>query len=168
MARKISKNLQGNLKNHVSPGGSWKKTDPAVGFAPEFCAECNGRELLSSHGGPFREKTDLDHKKCKKLTLIQKMSSSQSCSHRNSVRNAPIESSTALAGTLFVTISMFMSRGPTPIPKMPLSQSRSHRNSVQNAPIESSIALTAILFVNISLLCNGLRSSASNARVLTF
>ena len=32
------------------------------------------------------------------------MSSSQSCSHRNSVQNAPIESSTALTATLFVNI----------------------------------------------------------------
>ena len=40
--------------------------------------------------------------KCKKLTPIQKMSSSQSCSHRNSVQNAPIEKFTALTVTLFV------------------------------------------------------------------
>ena len=32
----------------------------------------------------------------------KKMSSSQSCSHRNSVQNAPVESSTALTATLFV------------------------------------------------------------------
>ena len=41
---------------------------------------------------------------CKKLTPIQKMSSSQSCSHRNSVQNAPIEKFTALTATLFVTL----------------------------------------------------------------
>ena len=39
------------------------------------------------------------------------MSSSQSCSHRNSVQNAPIEKFTALLGTTFVNISVFMSRG---------------------------------------------------------
>ena len=42
---------------------------------------------------------------------IQKMLLSLSCSHRNSVQNAPIESSTALVGTTFVTISVFMSSG---------------------------------------------------------
>ena len=45
---------------------------------------------------------------------IQKVSLSQSCAHRNSVQNAPIESSTALTGTTFVTISVFMSRGHFP------------------------------------------------------
>ena len=40
-----------------------------------------------------------------------KTSPSQSCSHRNSVQNAPIESSTALTATLFVNISLFMSLG---------------------------------------------------------
>ena len=41
-------------------------------------------------------------KKCKKLTPIQKMSSSQSCSHQKSLQNAPIEKFTALTVTLFV------------------------------------------------------------------
>ena len=45
--------------------------------------------------------------KIKILTPIQKMSSSQSCSHRNSVQNAPVESSTALTATLFVKIPKF-------------------------------------------------------------
>ena len=45
-----------------------------------------------------------------RLWQTQNMASSQSCSRRNSVQNAPIESSTALTGTIFVTISMFMSR----------------------------------------------------------
>ena len=57
--KQSTKNLQGNLKNQVSPGGSWKKADPAVGFAPKFCAECNGRELNSSHGNDFCELFDL-------------------------------------------------------------------------------------------------------------
>ena len=82
--------------------------------------------------------------KCKKLTPIQKMSSSQSCSHRNSVQNAPIESSTALTATLFVKNLKF---DPDPKKCWPASQSCSHRNSVQNAPVEGSTALTATLFV---------------------
>ena len=45
--------------------------------------------------------------KCKKLTPIPKMSSSQTCSQRNSVQNAPVESSTALTATLFVKIPKF-------------------------------------------------------------
>ena len=43
---------------------------------------------------------------------IQKMPSSQRCSHRNSMQNVPIESSTAFTGTTLVTISMFMSWSP--------------------------------------------------------
>ena len=73
-------------------------------FAPKFCAECTGRDLHSSHGDPFREKSKIRPRS-------NKMSSSQSCSHRNSVQNAPIESSTALAATLFVNISLFKSLG---------------------------------------------------------
>ena len=38
----------------------------------------------------------------KKFAPIQKVSPSQSCSHRNSVQNGPIEGSTALMATLFV------------------------------------------------------------------
>ena len=37
-------------------------------------------------------------------TPISKMSSSQSCSHRNSVQNGPIEKFTALTGTIFVNM----------------------------------------------------------------
>ena len=73
-------------------------------------------------------------------TPIQKMSSSQSCSHRNSVQNAPIESSTALTATLFVKNPKF-----DPDRKMSSSQSCSHRNSAQNGQIERSTALTATL-----------------------
>ena len=43
--------------------------------------------------------------------VFQKMLSSQKRSHRNSVQNGPIEKFTALTGTIFVSISMFMSRG---------------------------------------------------------
>ena len=39
---------------------------------------------------------------------IRKTPMSQSCSHRNSVQNAPIESSTALTATRFVNISDFV------------------------------------------------------------
>ncbi len=39
------------------------------------------------------------------------MSSSQSCSHRHSVQNGQIESSTALTATLFANISLLMSLG---------------------------------------------------------
>ena len=42
----------------------------------------------------------------------QKMPSSRKCSHRNSVQNGPIDSFTALMGTIFVAISVFMSRAP--------------------------------------------------------
>ena len=95
-----SKNLPGNLKNQVFPGRSWKKNDPAVGFAPKFCAECNGRELHGSHGDHFREKSQIRPRS-------KRMSSSRSCSQRNSVQNAPIESSTALTATLFVNFSIY-------------------------------------------------------------
>ena len=41
----------------------------------------------------------------------QKMSSSKKRSHRNSGQNGPVERSTALTGTIFVNISVFVSRG---------------------------------------------------------
>ena len=41
----------------------------------------------------------------------KKTPSSQKRSHRNSGQNRPIERSTALTGTMFVTISVFVSRG---------------------------------------------------------
>ena len=43
----------------------------------------------------------------KKFALIQKVSPSQSCSHRNSVQNGPVDKFTALMATLFVNISVF-------------------------------------------------------------
>ena len=130
------------MKNQVSLGGSWTNTDPAVGFAPKFCAECNGRELLSSHGDPFHEKYQIRSRSKKNVVIAKlfapkfcaectgrelhsshgdpfrekpkirprskKMSSSHSCSHRNSVQNAPVESSTALTATLFVNFLIFV------------------------------------------------------------
>ena len=84
----------------------------------------------------------------------QKMPSSRKCSHRNSVQNGPIDSFTALMGTIFVAISVFMSRAPKvdPDPKKTSSpQSCSRRNSVQNAPINSFTALTGTIFVAISV-----------------
>ena len=42
----------------------------------------------------------------------QKMPSSRKCLHQNSVQNGPIDSFTALMGTIFVAISVFMSRAP--------------------------------------------------------
>ena len=44
--------------------------------------------------------------------IFQEAASSQKCLHRNSVQNGPLERSTALTGATFVTISVFMSRGP--------------------------------------------------------
>ena len=46
--------------------------------------------------------------------LSRKMPSSRKCSHRNSVQNGPtpIDSFTALMGTISVAISVFMSRAP--------------------------------------------------------
>ena len=41
---------------------------------------------------------------------LKKKSSSQKCSHQNSVQNAPIGIFTALMGTIFVTVSVFMSQ----------------------------------------------------------
>ena len=60
------------------------------------------------------------------MTPIPKTASLQKRSQRNSVQNGPIERSTALTGTIFVTISVFMSRGPKvdPDPK----KSRHHKN----------------------------------------
>ena len=64
-------------------------------FAPNLCAECIDRELHSSHGDPFRENQKI-------WPRPKKISSLQSCSHRNSVQHGQIESSTALTATLFV------------------------------------------------------------------
>ena len=88
----------------------------------------------------------------------QKVALSQKRSHRNSVQNGPIERSTALTGTIFVTISVFMSQSPVSGPKswprsrkMSSSQSCSHRNSVQNGPVDKFTALTGTTFVTISV-----------------
>ena len=75
------------------------------------------------------EKLNRRFESLKLSTPIQSMSSSQSCSHQNSVQNAPIESSTALTGTTFVTISVFMSRGHFPAP---FGQKRTIRNVLKN------------------------------------
>ena len=45
---------------------------------------------------------------------FKKMGSSQSCSHRSSAQNGPVDKFTALTGTTFVTISVFMPRGHFP------------------------------------------------------
>ena len=55
---------------------------------------------------------EIDRKSSKKWSRSQKTSSSQSCSHRNSVQNGPIDKFAALTGPIFVTISVFMSQGP--------------------------------------------------------
>ena len=85
--------------------------------------------------------------------IPQEAASSQKHSHRNSVQNGPIEKFTALRATIFVTISVFMSRGnfSTPIPKTSSSQSCSHRISVQNGPVDKFTALTGTTFVTISV-----------------
>ena len=83
-------------------------------FAPKFCAEWSDREVHSSHGDHFRDNVRVYVSEpcfgAQKLTPSQKMSSSKSCSHRNSVQNGPIERSTALTGTTSLTISVFMPR----------------------------------------------------------
>ena len=45
-----------------------------------------------------------------KMIIFFKTASSQKRSRRNSGQNRPIERSTALTGTIFVTVSVFMSR----------------------------------------------------------
>ena len=79
-------------------------------FALEFCAEWSNREVHSSHGYHFLDNFFVYvSEPCfgtQKLTPSRKMSSSKRCSHRNSVQNGPIERSTALTGTTFVTISV--------------------------------------------------------------
>ena len=125
----------------------WKLRPGTVRHGTDFEPERNGTVRNGTNFDPERnglERTGL-RRKIKILTPIQKMSSSQSCSHRNSVQNGQIESSTALTATLFVKKSKF-DHSPK---KMSSSQSCSHRNSVQNAPVESSTALTATLFVKI-------------------
>ena len=78
---------------------------------------------MISYFGSFFFILEESHETGRKLQIsrpqLQKMSSSQSCSHRNSVQNAPIDKLTALTGTTFVTISVFISRGQklTPITK---------------------------------------------------
>ena len=47
-----------------------------------------------------------------KMAFFFKTASSQKRSRRNSGQNRPIERSTALTGTIFVAISVFMSWGP--------------------------------------------------------
>ena len=66
------------MKNQVFPSGSWKKNDPAVGFAPKFRAECNGRELHSSHGDPFRKKSKI-RPRSKKNVVIAKLFAPKFC-----------------------------------------------------------------------------------------
>ena len=55
LIRNLTKSWRETWKIAFPLSGSWKKNDLAVGFAPKFCAECNGRELLGSHGDHFRE-----------------------------------------------------------------------------------------------------------------
>ena len=87
----------------------WKLRPGTVRHGTDFDPERNGTVRNGTNFDPERnglERTGL-RRKIKILTPIQKMSSSQSCSHRNSVQNAPVESSTALTATLFVKIPKF-------------------------------------------------------------
>ena len=68
-----------------------------------FGTERNGTDFCSGRSGTEPNP--------QMSTPIQKMASSQKRSHRNSGQNRPIERSTALTGTIFVTISVFRSRG---------------------------------------------------------
>ena len=76
-------------------GREWNGTD--------FFSERNGTDFCSGRSGTEPNP--------QMSTPIQKMASSQTRSHRNSGQNRPIERSTALTGTIFVTISVFRSRG---------------------------------------------------------
>ena len=76
-------------------GREWNGTD--------FFSERNGTDFCSGRSGTEPNP--------QMSTPIQKMASSQKRSHRNSGQNRPIERSTALTGTIFMTISVFGSRG---------------------------------------------------------
>ena len=60
-------------------------------------------------------------------SIPRKRTSSQKRSHRNSGQNRPIERSTAPTGTIFVTFSVFMSRGPKVDPD--LKKHRHHKHA---------------------------------------
>ena len=74
---------------------------------------------------------------------IRKTSLPQKRSHRNSVQNGPIERSTALTGTIFVTISVFMSQGPKVEPNLPpstvlyLKKRRRRKNVCTEIPVRT-------------------------------
>ena len=76
-------------------GREWNGTD--------FFSERNGTDFCSGRSGTEPNP--------QMSTPIQTMVSSQKRSHRNSGQNRPIERSTALMGTIFMTISVFKSRG---------------------------------------------------------
>ena len=88
----------------------------------DFFSERNGTERIfvldgAERNGTERNGTDFCSGRSgtepnpQMSTPIQKTASSQKRSHRNSGQNRPIERSTALTGTIFVTISVFRSRG---------------------------------------------------------
>ena len=89
-------------------GREWNGTD--------FFSERNGTERIFVMDGAERNGTDFCSGRSgtepnpQMSTPIQKMASSQKRSHRNSGQNRPIERSTALTGTIFVTISAIVIR----------------------------------------------------------
>ena len=66
---------------------------------------------------------------------LQKVALSRKRSRRNSVQNGPIERSTALTGTIFVTISVLMSRSPVSEP---------HLGAQKLTPIPKNVVVTKL------------------------
>ena len=83
-------------------------------FATKFCAEWPGHEIHCFHSDHFRDRFYGHDSGPKSRPRSQEMSPSEKNVHTNiwcsSVRSV-VNKCTALAGTTFVTISMFVSRG---------------------------------------------------------
>ena len=82
-----------------------------------FGTERNGTVFCAGRSGTERNGTDFCSGRSgtepnpQMSTPIPKMAASQRRLHQNSGQNRPVEGSTALTGTIFVTISVFRSRG---------------------------------------------------------
>ena len=100
--QKINQSLDPLLEVFYSQSG-WLRSTPFLDRPPggilircgSYCISVDFR--LRGLGGSYRARS-------------QKKPSSQSCSHRYSVQNGPIERATALTRTIFVTISALVIR----------------------------------------------------------
>ena len=85
-----------------------------MGWLPSACKKtmdiaCKTKKLLPPHVEKSRARPRRPNSRHRWL-IFQKTASSQKRLHRNSVQNGPIERSTALTGTIFVPVSVFVLR----------------------------------------------------------